>query len=107
MNSDVYPYDVVFLYDMYSKFQQSYYLRDSQPLLTREKFKTIAPIIVIDVSPQNDVIKTGPIDIRIGIKILINIHLHIVQLYSYTIEYIPFTNEIKKTFVNIYVYIFF
>uniref|UniRef100_A0A1B0FED4 Double jelly roll-like domain-containing protein n=1 Tax=Glossina morsitans morsitans TaxID=37546 RepID=A0A1B0FED4_GLOMM len=56
------------LYDMYSRFQQSYYLRDPYPLLKRNEFLTHAPIVVLDVTHQNESVKTGPIDIRIELK---------------------------------------
>uniref|UniRef100_A0A1B0GEQ0 Double jelly roll-like domain-containing protein n=1 Tax=Glossina morsitans morsitans TaxID=37546 RepID=A0A1B0GEQ0_GLOMM len=78
LNSDSYPYDdlnlrfsrnqFALLYDMYSRFQQSYYLRDPYPLLKRNEFLTHAPIVVLDVTHQNESVKTGPIDIRIELK---------------------------------------
>ena len=74
LNSDVYPYDdlnirfdhnrYALLYDMYQKFQQSYYGRYPQPLLSPIEFVD-TPIIVVDVSHQNESVKGGPIDIRI------------------------------------------
>ena len=80
---------------MYSKFQQSCYLRDLQPLLTREKFKTPAPINVIDFGHQNEAINTGRIDIRIEIKSLTNIPANISAYYTIIhdrmFEYIHFT----------------
>ena len=92
LNFDVYPYDDLNLkfdrnrfaawFDIYSKFQQSFYLRDSQPLLTRERFKTTAPIILIDLSHQNEATKTGPIDTRKEIKIVTNIPTNVIQLYT-------------------------
>uniref|UniRef100_A0A1B0G601 Double jelly roll-like domain-containing protein n=1 Tax=Glossina morsitans morsitans TaxID=37546 RepID=A0A1B0G601_GLOMM len=78
LNSDSYPYDdlnlrfsrnqFALLYDMYSRFQQSYYLRDPYPLLKRNEFLTHAPIVVLDVTHQNESVKTGPVDIRIELK---------------------------------------
>ena len=60
LNSESYPYDDLNLkfdknrlalrYHMYSRFQDSH---PSQPLLKRDSFKTIAPIIVLDVTHQN------------------------------------------------------
>lgn len=110
LNSDTYPYDdlnlkfarnrFALLYDMYLKFQQSYYLRNPQPLLTREKFKSDAPLIVLDVTHQNESVKTGPIDIRIEMKTLTNIPANTAAycliIHDKMLEYIPLTNEIKK-----------
>uniref|UniRef100_A0A1B0GEK0 Double jelly roll-like domain-containing protein n=1 Tax=Glossina morsitans morsitans TaxID=37546 RepID=A0A1B0GEK0_GLOMM len=78
LKSDSYPYDdlnlrfsrnqFALLYDMYSRFQQSYYLRDPYPLLKRNECLTHAPIVVLDVTHQNGSVKTEPIDIRIELK---------------------------------------
>lgn len=110
LNSDTYPYDDLnlkfdrnrfsLLYDMYLKFQQSYYLRDSQPLVKREHFKSSAPIIVLDVTHQNEAVKTGPIDIRIELKtqknIPANTSAYCLIIHDRMFEYIPLTNEIRK-----------
>jgi len=52
---------------MYCKFQTSYYNRSESPLLSPTEFKTKAPIIVIDLSYQNEI--SGPIDVRISIEL--------------------------------------
>lgn len=110
LNSETYPYDdlnlkfdrnrFALLYDMYYKFQQNYYFHSPQPLLTREKFKTEAPLIVLDVTHQNETVKTGPIDIRIEIKTLKNIpadtSAYCLIIHDKIFQYIPLTNEVKK-----------
>lgn len=75
LNSVSYPYDdlrldfdsnkYAVLYDMYTRFQQSYYDEKSQPLFTRDEFREIAPIVVIDCSKQNESLRAGPVDIRL------------------------------------------
>jgi len=59
---------IAHLYEMYTGFLSSYYNCESQPLLTPNKFKLKAPIIVVDISFQNKSAKTGPIDVRISIE---------------------------------------
>ncbi|KAE9543669.1 hypothetical protein AGLY_002065 [Aphis glycines] len=65
LNSIVYPYDnlnldfaknnFTLLYDMYTSFQESYYVKSIRnPILSPSTFLTHAPIIVIDTSKQND-----------------------------------------------------
>lgn len=112
LNSETYPYDdlnlkfernrFALLYDMYSRFQESYYSRPSQPLLKRETFRTNAPIIVLDVTHQNETVKTGPIDIRIELKtqhnIPANTSAYCLIIHDRMFEYIPLTNEVKKIF---------
>jgi len=70
LNSESYPYDSEsYLYEMYARFQSSYYYRESQLFLTPKEFKLKAPIIVVDLSYQNESVKTGPIDVRISIEL--------------------------------------
>jgi len=54
---------------MYTRFQSSYYNRESQPFLTPNEFKLKGPIVVVDHSYQNESVKTGPIDVRISIEL--------------------------------------
>jgi len=58
---------------MYINFQKSYYGCELQPLLSLETYKNKAAIIVLDVTHQNEAVKSGPIDIRIEIKTQNNI----------------------------------
>jgi len=46
---------------MYTRFQSSYYNRESQPFLTPNEFKLKTPISVVDLSYQNESVKIGPI----------------------------------------------
>ncbi|XP_018561376.1 uncharacterized protein LOC111691840 [Anoplophora glabripennis] len=75
LNSDSYPYDnlnvdfskncYAILYDMYAQFQHSYYQKDSEPFLTTYTYKYMAPLVVVDCSCQNEVLKSGTVDIRL------------------------------------------
>jgi len=49
---------------MYTRYQSSYYIHESQPFLSPSEFKLMGPIIVVDLSYQNESVKTGPIDVR-------------------------------------------
>nr|XP_044250259.1 uncharacterized protein LOC123003054 [Drosophila takahashii] len=78
LNSETYPYDdlnvnfendkYAHLYDMYAMFQKSYYNRPAEPFLSPTEFKS-KPIIVVDLSYQNETVKSGPIDVRISIDL--------------------------------------
>lgn len=70
LNSQYFPYDnihgdISLFYDMFVRFQSSYYGKSSRPLVDLEKFKANAPLYVIDCSNQNDSVKTGPVDVRL------------------------------------------
>lgn len=110
LNSESYPYEdlgldfanhkYAVLYDMYSRFREYYYYQESRPILSRSTFKDFAPIIVIDVSHQNELIKNGPIDIRIEFQTKTNVpantSAYCLILHDRVIEYTPMTNMIRK-----------
>lgn len=109
LNSDTYPYDdlkvkfddkrYAILYEMYAKFQQNYYMREPQPLLSRQKFED-NPIIVIDVSHQNEAVKSGPIDVKIEFEtsepIPANTSAYCLILHDRMMEYTPLTGLVRK-----------
>ncbi|KAI8123527.1 hypothetical protein CVS40_6005 [Lucilia cuprina] len=110
LNSESYPYDdlnikfknerFAILYDMYLRFQQSYYMREPQPLLTSQEFKNNAPIIVIDVSHQNESVSSGPIDIKLEFEtsenVPANTSAYCILIHDRIIEYIPLKGQVRK-----------
>ncbi|KAE9523113.1 hypothetical protein AGLY_016481 [Aphis glycines] len=57
------------LYRAYVEFQKSYYGHDEvTPLLNRTDFKNLCPIIVVDMSKQNDNVKMSTVDLRIELE---------------------------------------
>jgi hypothetical protein len=70
LNSQYFPYDNIhgdntLFYDMFARFQSSYYGKNARPLINLETFKSYAPLYVIDCSNHNDSVKTGPVDVRL------------------------------------------
>ena len=70
LNSQYYPYDNIhgdwsIFYEMFFRFQSSYYGRNTYPAVDKSKFKEKTPLYVIDCSKQNDSIKSGPVDVRV------------------------------------------
>lgn len=113
LNSECYPYEnlninfdknqYAILYDMYCKFQESYYCRNKslcQPLLSFQKFKSNAPLVVIDCSRQNDMIKTGVVDIRIVMQLRKNFSANTAAycliIHENLITYNPYTNIVNR-----------
>ncbi|XP_073814316.1 uncharacterized protein [Musca autumnalis] len=109
LNSETYPYDdlnlkfddnrYAVLYDMYARFQQTYYMREPQPLLTYKNFKENA-IAVIDISNQNETIKNGPIDLKIQFEtnkqIPPNTSAYCLIIHDRLVEYVPLTGIVRK-----------
>lgn len=110
LNSVSYPYDdlklnisdnqYAVLYDMYSRFQESYYGTTSTPLFTRQQFKKYAPIVVIDCSKQNESIKSAAVDIRLEFEtqedIAENTAAYCLIIHDKSFVYDPTTSLIRK-----------
>lgn len=115
LNSECYPYEnlnvnftnlqCAVLYDMYARFQESFYHdRPSccaTPMLTFEEFRLNAPIVVIDCSHQNETLKKGVIDIRIEFKtrqnVPANTSAYCLIIHDNVVAYNPYTNIVSRT----------
>ena len=110
LNSEVFPYEdfqndftknkIATLYRAYTEFQRSYYGRDNvTPLLTRTEFKTYAPIIVIDMSRQNDNVKTSTVDLRIEFgadeAFPTSTSAYCLILHDQIVTYNPFNGDVR------------
>lgn len=110
LNSQFYPYDNLnlefskdrfhTLYEMYAKFQKSYYGQRNAPLLSPSEFKDYAPIIVIDCSKQNESLKASTVDIRIDFEadksIPTNTSAYCLILHDTIVTYKPLTGVVRK-----------
>lgn len=110
LNSQSYPYgnlnlnisrnQYALIYEMYTNFQTSYYGKDPEPLLTKQKFLEDAPLYIIDCSKQNESIKSGPVDIRIEFESSEQFPdqtaAYCLVLHDRIIEYNPLSNNVRK-----------
>ncbi|VVC42989.1 Hypothetical protein CINCED_3A006059 [Cinara cedri] len=85
---------------MYAELQKSYYgCYMVTTLLTRSEFKTYAPIIVIDMSQQNDNLKTSTLDLGIEFEADIEFppftSAYCLILHDQIITYNPFNGEVR------------
>lgn len=110
LNSQCYPYgnlnlDVsrnqyAMLYEMYANFQNAYYGKDSEPMLTKKDFLTHAPIIVIDCSKQNESLKQAPVDVRLELEAANNFPAgttaYCLILHDRIVEYNPISGDVKR-----------
>lgn len=113
LNSVSYPYENIntdfkrnqyaVLYDMYSKFQRSYYHNTykSLPLLSYSQYKQNAPLIVIDCSRQNESLKKSIIDIRIEMQTKENIPAqttaYCLIIHDNVLLYNPYTSIVNRS----------
>jgi hypothetical protein len=110
LNSQFFPYDNLnvsftkkrysLLYDMYARFQTSYYGKTNSPLLSPEKFASDAPIVVIDCSKQNESLKSSTVDIRLELEfeenIPANTTAYCLILHDSIVTYTPLTGIVRK-----------
>lgn len=114
LNSECYPYEnlninfdnnqFAMLYDMYARFQEAFYhdrpAHCAAPMLTLEEFRTMAPMVVVDCSYQNETLKKSIVDIRIEIQtrknIPANTTAYCLIVHDNIIQYNPYTNIVKR-----------
>lgn len=90
------------LYDMYAKFQCSYYGKtlNAEPLLNFADFKSRAPLVVIDCSRQNESIKSASVDVRLEFQFRKNVPanttMYCLIIHDRITEYNPLTNVVRK-----------
>lgn len=115
LNSETYPYEnlnanftnhqYAILYEMYARFQESFYHDRppyySAPMMTYAEFRTIAPMIVIDCSHQNEALKKSIIDIRIEFETRENIPAdttaYALIVHDNIVTYNPYSNIVNRT----------
>lgn len=110
LNSTYFPYEslninfaddkYLLLYELYAKFQQSYYGHRCAPLLSLKEFKDLCPLVVINCSRQNETLKTGPVDVRVELEsdseIPDQTSAYCLILNDCIVEYKPLSNIVKK-----------
>jgi hypothetical protein len=112
LNDKYYPYDnlnldmdknrFALLYDMYVRFQNSYYHQRTvvDPLLSPVQFKTKAPLYVIDCSRQDESLKSSAVDVRLEFESGNNFPAHTTAfcliLHDSLVEYTPLTNTVRQ-----------
>jgi len=111
LNSEVYPYEdfradfstkiTAILYKAYTDFQKSYYDQEQAiPLLSRHIFQEFAPIVVVDLSRQNDNVKSSTVDMRIEFEtstaIPTNTAAYCLILHDQIVTYNPFNGNVRK-----------
>lgn len=88
------------LYEMFTKFRQSYYNAPPDPLLDLISFKEKGPLFVIDCTRQNENLKCGPVDVRLEIEcttdIPNNTAAYCLIINDKIFEYKPLSNIVRK-----------
>ncbi|XP_076298042.1 uncharacterized protein LOC143217540 [Lasioglossum baleicum] len=109
LNSETYPYDdlnidfekgkYALLYDMYAKFQESYY-GNGEALLDVTDFLQYGPLVVLDCSRQNEVLKNATVDVRIEFECRTDVPpsttAYCLIIHDRIMEYNPVTNIVRK-----------
>ena len=110
LNSQYYPYgnlDIDFkqnryaaLYDMFTNFQSSYYNKNPAPMVTKNQYRDHLPLIIIDCSKQNEILKTGSVDVRLEFDASENFptgtSAYALIIHDRIIEYKPMSGDVRK-----------
>lgn len=110
LNTERYPYDnlnITFgnnqfatLYEMYARFQSSYYEKQNEPLLTPSTFKDIAPLIVVDCSNQKDSLQSKAVVLRIEFEtnknVAANTSAYCLILHDRVLTYNALTKSVRR-----------
>ncbi|KAJ8915259.1 hypothetical protein NQ315_014766 [Exocentrus adspersus] len=109
LNSEMFPYDnlninfennqIATLYDIYAKFQRSYYEKENEPIFTPSDFKKFTPLVVIDCSHQNESLKSGSVEIRLEFEtnkdISPNTSCYALIIHDRLVKYNPLTSSVR------------
>lgn len=108
LNAQYFPYDSIMgnkhlLYHMFSDFQHSYYphrQHDSYTSIDYDTFDKYTPLIVIDCSRQNELLKSGAIDVKLTFDSTENFKpkttAYCLILYDNIYEYTPLSGMVRK-----------
>ena len=88
------------IYDMYANFQNSYYGKDSEPMLKKSQYLAYMPLIVIDCSKQNESLRNAPVDIRLEFEAKENFSAgtsaYCLILHDRIVQYCPVSGDVQK-----------
>lgn len=110
LNTEKFPYDnlnidfikgnYATLYEMYSRFQSSYYNKQDEPLFDNAKYKASAPLVVIDCSSQRDHLPANAVTLRLEFETSENIPENTIAyclvLHDCVFTYNPLTKAVKQ-----------
>ena len=109
LNATYYPYanlnlniaenQYALLYEMFCKFQHSYYGKESEPAISRGHYIGHMPLVVIDCSKQNDSLKNAPVDVKVELQskksFPANTAAYCLLLHDRVVEYNPSTGDVR------------
>lgn len=113
LNTECYPHEsintefatnqVAILYEMYCKFQESYYHDGSKtpcnPYMAYRSF-VLSPLFVFDCSRQNESVKNSTVDIKIEFQTSVNMRAntaaYCLVIHDNIVTYNPLTNIVIK-----------
>lgn len=108
LNSVYYPYDnmngdLALRYEMMKAFYEAYYGKKSyEPLIDYDTFKSTFPFIFIDCSKQNDLLKTGSVDVKLEFKkksgtFAANTNAYCLMMSDCVMQYLPLTGTVRPS----------
>lgn len=106
LNSQYYPYDPqrgdsAIFYEMFNRFQSSYYGRQGWPAITLNEFKTKTPLYIVNCNHQNEnMLSSSSIDVRLEFECSGNVSaktvVYCLVIHDNALSYTPLTSTVRK-----------
>ena len=85
---------------MYANFQNSYYGKEAEPILSKENFIKYVPLILLDCSKRNESLKNAPVDVRLEFEVKDNFPgittAYCLIIHDRIVEYNPLSGDVRK-----------
>ena len=74
--------------------------KEAEPLLSKTEFLNYAPLVVIDCLKQNELLKTGPVDVRLEFESQENFPAettaYCLIMHDRVVDYSPLSGDVIK-----------
>ena len=89
---------------MFTNFQKPYHNKNPAPLVGKNDYKEKLPLIIIDCSKQNEILKSGLVDIRLEFEtqeiFSSGTSAYELIIHDRIIEYNPMSGDVRKPASN-------
>ncbi|KAF0717966.1 Uncharacterized protein FWK35_00022801 [Aphis craccivora] len=101
LQNNAFATPLAYCINLIQTFKKSYYERDyCEPMLSKNVFQTYVPIVVVDLSRQNDNVKTLTIDLRVEFEtdtvIPEKTTAYCLILHDQIITFNSFSSDVRK-----------
>ena len=85
---------------MFTNFRGSYYNKNPAPIVRKNDYKEKLPLMIIDCSKQNEILKSRSVDVRLEFEAQENFptgtSAYALIIHDRIIEYNPMSSDVRK-----------